>query len=156
VDLMINQLARAGDHLVAAAGNDSTAFGAELPAASCDVISIAATRVRAGDDWLYKSGTKLAQFSNLPYFEGRDCVGVDARTGTSIEQEHSDLMKHAVVALGVDICSLLLHRESDPPFGTQGLAIWQGTSFSTAIISGNLAKNGGTLPVTLDESQPCG
>lgn len=156
VDLMINQLAQVThDHLTAAAGNDSTAFGAELPAASCDVISVAATRVKAGDDWLFESGTKLAQFSNLPYFEGRDCVGVNAAAGTSTEQEHSDLQKHAVVALGVNICSLLLHGESDPPFGTQGLAIWQGTSFSTAVISGNLAKNGGTLPVKLDESQPC-
>jgi hypothetical protein len=155
VDLMLNQLARAGYHLVAAAGNDSTAFGAELPAASCDVISVAASRVKTGDDWLFESGTKLAQFSNLPYFEGRDCVGVNAAAGTSTEQEHSDLQKHAVVALGVNVCSLLLHRVSDPPFGTQGLAIWQGTSFSTGIISGNLAKNGGTLPAKLDESQPC-
>lgn len=151
--LMINQLAHVtGDHLTAAAGNDSTAFGAELPAAFCDVTAVGATKVRAGDDWSFEPGTKLAQFSNIPFFDGRDCLGINPKSGTLVEQEHSD---QAVVAVGMHICSLLLHGVSDPPGRPKGLAIWQGTSFSTAIVSGNLASNRGVLPPTLNENQPC-
>ena len=154
--LVINGLAQVtGDHLTAAAGNDSTAFGAELPAAFCDVIAVGATRVKAGDDWSFEPGTKLAQFSNVPYFDGGDCLGINARSGALFEQEPSGKQDQAVVAVGVDICSLLLHGKSDPPGRAKGLADWQGTSFSTAIVSGNLASNGGVLPPTLNESLPC-
>lgn len=154
--LVTNQLAHVtGDRLTAAAGNDSTTFGAELPAAFCDVIAVGATKVRAGDDWSFEPGTKLAQFSNVPYFDGRDCLGINARSGTLFEQEQSGKQDQAVVAVGVGICSLLLHSVNDPPGRAKGLANWQGTSFSTAIISGNLASNSEVLPRTLNEKQPC-
>lgn len=153
--LMINELATVGDHLVAAAGNDSTAFGAELPAAFCNVIAVGWTPVPASNNWHYTSSTTLYPQSNVPYFDGTNCLSVDLANGRLMEQPGQP--DHAVVALGSGICSLLLHGKRDLPGGTQGLAIWKGTSFSTAIISGNLALHGGTLPggSVLDESQPC-
>ncbi len=149
--LMINELATVGDHLVAAAGNDTTAFGAELPAAFCNVIAVGATMTNVSNNWHYTPQTMLVPTSNIPYFDGTNCLNVDLANGSLVEQ--SGQPDHAVVALGFHICSLLLHGESDPPGGTQGLAIWKGTSFSTAIISGNLASNGGVLLPTLNESQ---
>jgi hypothetical protein len=153
--LMIHALAVAtGDQLVAAAGNDSPAFGAELPAGFCDVVAVGATTGNAGNGWLYTASTKLASFSNVPYFDGTNCLSINLANGKLVEQPGQ--ADHAVVAVGSGICSLLLHGVNDPPMGPKGLASWQGTSFSTAMISGNLAKNGGTLPVKLDETQPCG
>jgi Subtilase family len=154
--LMIDEMAHlTGDHLTAAAGNDSPAFGAELPAAFCSVIAVGATNVRVGNDWRYETGTKLAKFSNVPYFDGSDCLGINAKSGVVVEQEHSDQENQSIVAVGIHICSLLLHGVNDPPGKLKGLASWQGTSFSTAIISGNLASNGGRIPSTLNETQPC-
>jgi hypothetical protein len=156
--LMIHQLAKEGDILVAASGNESTGIvpplGAELPAALCDVIAVGATTGIVGSNWHYSPGTPLAGFSNAPYFAGTSCLSFNPASN-SLQISNSGA-NHAVIAVGVGICSLLLHATSDRLGAPAGLALWKGTSFSTAIISGNLAKNGGALPVTLNETQPCG
>lgn len=156
--LMIHALAKDGNTLVAASGNDSTGivppFGAELPAALCDVIAVGATKSPVGSNWRYSSGVALANFSNLPYFTGTSCLSFNSASNSL--QVSSSGPNHAVIAVGVLVCSLLLHATSDRLGAPAGLANWNGTSFSTAIISGNLAKNGKVLPSILDETQPCG
>lgn len=156
--LMVHQLAQEGDILVAASGNDSKGivppFGAELPAALCDVIAVGATTSPVAGNWSYSSGTSLADFSNIPYFAGTSCLNYNSASNSL--QISGSPPNHAVIAVGVNVCSLLLHGDNDRLGAPAGLALWQGTSFSTAIISGNLAKNGKVLPTTLDETQPCG
>lgn len=137
--------------LVAAAGNDSAdasnPLPADAPAAYCGVISVAAAQTKVGGNWSYSSQTPLASFSNSPSWYG-NCLS---------STEQTDQL-HDMVAIGQNICSLF----PQPP---DEFALWDGTSFATAIVSGNLAA--GNLLVkgesitaassqSFSENQPCG
>lgn len=137
--------------LVAAAGNDSAdaanPLPADAPAAYCGVISVAAAQTKVGNNWSYSSQTPLAAFSNSPSWYGT-CLS---------STEQTDQL-HDMVALGQNICSLF----PQPP---DEFALWQGTSFATAIVSGNLAAgnllvNGRSITAvngqSFSEDQPCG
>lgn len=137
--------------LVAAAGNDSagssTPLPADAPAAYCGVISVAAAQTKVGGNWSYNNQTPLAPFSNSPSWYG-NCLS---------STEQTDQL-HDMVAVGQSICSLF----PQPP---DEFALWSGTSFATAIVSGNLAAgnlavNGGSITAvngqSFSEDQPCG
>lgn len=130
------------DTVVAAAGNSSTAPGAEnanMPAAYCGVVSVGALTTPTGS---------LASFSNRP---DSPCLALNATPhnhtgGTSYTVSMGSPVY--VKALGVKVCSLhfqkILPYDATPP--ANGLALWSGTSFATALATGNIAAGSVTLP----------
>jgi hypothetical protein len=112
-----------------------------------------------------------AWVANLPYLPGSTCLQVppvstvidalQSATGAPppMPQLNPTNVDNAVYAVGTNVCSLYAQdtnpSASIPPLPQPGYEYWSGTSFATAIISGNLAANSGSLPGTLDESQPC-
>lgn len=162
--IVLQQLTTMGVTVVAAAGNDSTTggqLGDGLPAAYCGVKAVAASQDPVGAGWMYP-GTPpppLAPFSNAPSLNGQ-CVQVQAAVPlpSSTVTLTSRAPQDALQADGVNICSLYLGPNTDAPTAPAGVVQWSGTSFATALVSGNYAS--GTLPgsggsITLDESQPC-
>lgn len=166
-----------GYQLVASAGNDSGGasqpLSADLPAAFCHITSVAAQSSASGS-WRYDETNPLATFSNSPEPKNGRCldiVSVSWENLSRVRSDHpgsaiaagytlfslSDQIK-AVVALGVDICSLFLHEGTEAPGDPAGLALWSGTSFAAAIVSGNLSRLDGSYLVAgtaLTVSQPC-
>jgi hypothetical protein len=142
--------------VVAAAGNDSAAeapshYDADMPAAFCGVRAVAADAKpvsASAKDWTYanRSGT-LADFSNNPFVtdgSGKHlCLQVDAQGKLSFGGNVD--ASNALVALGANVCSLYLQDS------VYGEAFWGGTSFSSALVSANVAS--GSSPWS--ESQPC-
>jgi Subtilase family len=106
--------------------------------------------------------------SNVPYLAGGTCMHVPAVSNVirSLQQGSAGPPPmptlqptnpgNAVYAVGTNVCSLYLQNTSSTPAAPPaGYALWDGTSFATAIMSGNLAANSGSIPGTLDETQPC-
>jgi hypothetical protein len=144
------------DTVVAAAGNSSTAAGTEnanMPAAYCGVVSVGALTTPSGG---------LAPFSNRP---DSPCLALDATP-----HAHTDGVTYSVSlgsplaasALGVNVCSLhfqkILPYDAAPP--ANGLALWSGTSFATALVSGNIAAGDVSLPSSgsftiANQTMPC-
>lgn len=138
----IGKMADQGYQIVAAAGNDSDtiteggtvyAAPADFPAALCGTIAVAATKLPTdGDRW--KSGGALTTFSNEPFFY---IISPDRRTCIASQSEATQPMMPAY-ALGMNICTLDTDPTvNDPPQAGE----WSGTSFATALVSGNLAFN---------------
>jgi hypothetical protein len=147
---MINSLVINGDHLVAAAGNDSAdangnpsiRLPADAPAAYCGVIAVSAAitpigNTRAG--WQYGNPGVLAPFSNVPYPWAGHCLNVYSPSFGPLGQGTDQL--HGVVALGMTICSLFLQQPSGSTEPIPGDVDWSGTSFATTTVSGNLAAD---------------
>lgn len=136
-----------GYHIVAATGNDSQTsgegeppYGADLPAALCGVVAAAATTSAAGPNWKTMANLSLAHFSNQPSDPflglGINCLSLPApfQTATGITSpEYSP-----AYALGVNVCSID-YVANDNSSGPGATGLWSGTSFATALVSGNLA-----------------
>jgi hypothetical protein len=129
----IGELLNRNYKIIAAAGNDSDqqpkkTLGADLPAAFCGVTAVAATRA-PGPIRLYQNNPGIrSNFSNAPHPSSTGCLGANPNQ-SSVHEE--------LVVLGENVCSF--YPKSD---GTLGFAIWDGTSFATAITTGD--KAGGT------------
>lgn len=170
----IMALQSAGFVLVAAAGNDSRAaapqhLGADVPAAYCGVSAVAATTAPVGSAWQFSRDATagLAAFSNLPAVRADGCVklpGLEAG-GTGLPMVAAGgatTTGHALVTEGTNLCSLFIHSQ-DYLSSATGAGAWSGTSFATAVISGNLAQSAafsGRAPALvpgapLAESLPC-
>lgn len=145
------------DIVVAAAGNSATAAGAEnanMPAAFCGVVAVGALTTPSGG---------LASFSNQP---ASPCLLVDTTPSAHAAGGAFHVGAGSPTdaqAWGVGVCSLhfqkILPYDANPP--ANGLALWTGTSFATALVSGNIAANpssvpagGGAVPIT-NQSAPC-
>jgi hypothetical protein len=145
------------DIVVAAAGNSSTAAGTEnanMPAAFCGVVAVGALTTPSGT---------LATFSNRP-----DSPCLMADTTPTVHSSATAFHVSAgsptdAKAWGVNVCSLhfqkILPYDAAPP--ANGLALWSGTSFATALVSGNIAANpsivpagGGAVPIA-NQTAPC-
>jgi hypothetical protein len=170
----VQAMTDAGFTVVAAAGNDSAnngsqpQYGADFPAVLCGVVSVAATRdpIGATTDptgapaWKTGGGVTLYDKSNGPFFSPNgsatspdSCLNGDAKTRVA----------RGAYALGSDVCSIDMEMEAP-----NGMGRWSGTSFATALTSGNLASamllQGGSASNTspydqvqdFSEEQPCG
>jgi hypothetical protein len=154
-----------GFTIVAAAGNDSlplTGSGhppadADMPAAFCNVVAVAASTQSTPQP--LSNPSDLARFSNRPYVlnQGQpSCLGFsDDLTQVNLIKR-SDLWSQK--ALGKGVCSIYLDMVVDPTTGRPTIpnshkdALWDGTSFATAIVSANV------LPLTITQFTPgtCG
>jgi hypothetical protein len=175
LNLLVQALSSHGVVVVAAAGTRSqgSADGyAGLPAGYCGVTAVAAAQDLVGSNWQVKgakSDPLLAAFSNQPYLTGRNCLQIDPASRIVDPLSKNQVVKppvptlqatpagDAVAALGVGVCSLYANDTdpSTPKAPPAGYVQWDGTSFATALISGNLAARGSKVPTSLDESQPC-
>jgi hypothetical protein len=175
LELLIQSLESRGVQLVAAAGTaggGSSDGYAGLPAAYCGVEAVAAAQNLVGNNWQVNGvngDPALAAFSNQPYLYGRNCLLIDPASRIVGALSKNQVVKppvptlqatpagDAVAALGAGVCSLYANDTdaSSWPAPRAGYAQWDGTSFATALISGNLAASGSKLPTSLDESQPC-
>ncbi len=147
--------------IVAAAGNESSGLrqplNADLPAAICDVIPVAATDA---------AGARAA-FSNSPYLGSGSCLAVTptvdgAGHTTSVTIRLAPRTGAALDAVGKNICAIFLQRVPSaliPPSTTPTpsaptstapthMALWDGTSFAAGFASGYIARQG--LSVILD------
>ncbi len=131
-----------GYHIVAATGNDSgapdasgTPYGADFPAAVCGVVAAAATTTATGASWKLSANQSLAPFSNEPYLTASmPCLSLPDQLATGSSAEYSP-----AYALGMNVCSI----DDDPTTNSSDpteTGLWSGTSFSTALVSGNLAE----------------
>ncbi len=164
--LVIQNMISEGFTVVAAAGNDSkgtnTHYGADFPAAFCGVYAAAASSSTASGDWQSSTAAMpLSDFSNDPYAVGSNgatqCLYVPTgSTSASLTQigYESATPANNLVAPGEGVCSLYLHvgdtrdpndaNTPDPNHPTimlsdEWTATWSGSSFATAMVSGNLA-----------------
>jgi hypothetical protein len=144
------------DTVIAAAGNSSTSGGTEnanMPAAYCGVVAVGA---------LTAPGGSLAAFSNRP---NSPCLALDATAHAhTASSTYSVSMGSPVYvsAVGVNVCSL--HFQKILPFDeaapANGLALWSGTSFATALVTGNIAVGSVSLPASgtftlANQTTPC-
>ncbi len=156
-------------NFVAAAGNNSQGelhLDADMPAAFCGVIGAGAMPV-AGPSSPFNSAI-LAPYSNLPYVQSLkipSCLAVDQSNPsapriklTALSDPTLPAHTLPITALGSNVCSLHLGPIGGvtPP---AGLALWSGTSFATAFVSGYVAETGsivnlGSSP-TPTQIQPC-
>jgi hypothetical protein len=144
--------------IVAASGNDSTAsnrLNAAMPAAFCSVTAVAAT-----DPSLSATASvgSLAAFSNLPFVgtvQQPQCLDMVPVASPLVVPQLASLSGTPVEMPGVNICSVHLEPiGGTPPPG--GAAVWSGTSFATALVSGNLAEGLSTTSLSsFDTSEPC-
>lgn len=146
--LPLADLTREGFTIVAAAGNDSRPLNgqhadADMPAAFCGVIAVAATQA---------GSSTLADFSNNASISsqgGQHCIQVSDPAHVSLPTgDPQDVQK----AQGMDVCSTHPSALVDPVSGrillaNPGVALWDGTSFATAIVSANMQSGGLVSPL---------
>lgn len=154
--------------IVAAAGNDSNGpnsrYGADLPSAFCGVYVAASSPNQTSGDWQSStSAMPLSDFSNDPYVIGNNgatqCLSMPSNTNATIAASLAQIQvgpatpANNLVAPGEGVCSLYLHVGDpyDPndqgAAATEWTATWSGSSFATAMVSGNLAA-GAPNPTT--------
>jgi hypothetical protein len=167
--------ARNIEAIVAAAGNESAGLrqplDADLPAALCGVIPVAATDT---------SGAR-AGFSNSAYLGGASCLSVklardSAGNTSSVTIQLATRTGPALKAVGQNTCGLFFQQAPPiliPPSTTptpaaptstapMHMVLWDGTSFSAGFASGFLARTGldaidkaRGYPLQVPDEQPC-
>ena len=152
--------------IVAAAGNDSSHLDgkhadADMPAAFCGVIAAAAQ-----ESDLIAGAPSLAPFSNNPSIssQGNSCIQIPSPTSPTSPLPPPSLVGRASnemqKAVGVGVCSVYPDTPIDTATGLvttanpSGLALWDGTSFATAIVSANVVQRSGGI--TIQQHTPGG
>ncbi len=154
IGLAIQELLQMGDIVVASAGNSSsggTHGDANMPAAYCGVVAAAATDGMGN----------LAPFSNKANSPCIQFPPLSEQSGSFLLATNSKPLW--AQTLGMKVCSLhfqkLLPYDANAP--SNGLALWSGTSFAAALVSGNIAANPSIVPgsagnvVIANQSVPC-
>jgi hypothetical protein len=130
-----------GDIVVAAAGNASGGgvnVAANMPALYCGVVATGAVTT--------PGGSTLTTFSNRPDTPCMTFTVVHKTTDTEYRVKLGT--PTTALALGQGVCSLhftkILPYDTAPP--ANDLALWSGTSFAAALVSGNIAANPAIVP----------
>ena len=146
-----------GDVVVAAAGNGSDGgvhVAANMPALYCGVVATGAVTTA--------NGSTLTDFSNRP---DTPCMTFTVGHGSTDSEYRVKLSTPTTaLALGQNVCSLhfqlILPYDAAPP--ANDLALWSGTSFAAALVSGDIAANRSIVPgsgggaVTIaNQTMPC-
>ena len=143
--------------VVAAAGNDDGDY-AHLPAGFCGVIAAGATVGTTPPSDPTDHG-QMAAFANLPFWPNQGCLQEPTDASSPVGTYQPNAATYAF-AQGVNLCSLYFQHNLTGT-GTANLAQWSGTSFATALVSGNIAATpslatlaSGQLKLP-SQSQPC-
>jgi hypothetical protein len=131
------------DIVVAAAGNASGGgmhAATNMPAIYCGVVATGAVTT--------PEGSTLTPFSNRP---DSSCMAFQVAHTESTGLYRVTLGRPiTALALGQNVCSLhfakLLPYDAAPP--ANHLALWSGTSFATALVTGNIAANRSIVPAS--------
>jgi hypothetical protein len=154
IGLVMEQLNEAKYTLVAAAGNDSMRYDADMPAAFCGVYAVAATDVSSGSPATSltsagQAGASQAPFSNNPYLNNNNScmqVPVSFSSGSPAAIATPDVIRTPInpgsspkyaYAPGSGVCSFY-----DDSAYANDMGTWFGTSFATPLVSGELAALG--------------